>query len=102
MLLTPELLIIAYRRGRADGDVRGDPAARVGFHRLDQLELPDPPRGRAGLRTATSFTQGVLSVTSTALGGTRRATRHLPTGDDPAVTRFRAALHAAVERCRSA
>lgn len=102
VLLTPELLIIAYRQGSDEGYLEVDPAARVSFHRLDQLELAAPPPGRTGARAATSFTRGVLSLESTPLGGARRTTRHLPTGDDPDATRFRDALRAALERSRTA
>jgi hypothetical protein len=100
LLLSPELLVIAYRQGHDDRYDQVDPAARVSFHRLDQLEVAPAatglrPRGTGGVP------QGVLALTSTALGTTRRTTRHVPTGNAPEVATFRAALEAAVQlACR--
>jgi hypothetical protein len=98
MLLTPELLIIAYRQG-GDDHPRVDPAARVSFHRLDQLEVV-PPTAQQRQRTLGADTPGVLSLASTPVAGPRRTTRHIPTGNAPEATRFREGLTAAVERAR--
>lgn len=99
LLLTPELLIVSYREGGDDAAVV-DPAAKVGFHRLDQLELAAPPAALAaeapGARA--SAPKDALTLESTPLGGVRRAARHIPVGTSPEVTRFRAALLTAVQR----
>ncbi|MDD7967689.1 hypothetical protein [Actinomycetospora lemnae] len=101
MLLGPTLLVIAYRQGHDDRYDRVDPAARVSFHRLDQLELVDPPAEKRG-RTLGADAQGVLSLASRPVGGPpRRATRHIPTGNAPEAASFREALAAAVERARA-
>jgi hypothetical protein len=103
MLLTPELLIISYRRGDDDAAHVG-PDARVSFHRLDQVEVATPTVGLAKRAPGAAPTppQSVVSVTSTPLGGARRTTRHVAAGIGPEVTRFRHALQAAIERARPA
>ncbi|MHC1560171.1 hypothetical protein ACR9E3_14535 [Actinomycetospora sp. C-140] len=100
MLLSPRLLIISYRQGHDDTYDRVDAAARVSFHRLDQLEVvtPVPDRPKRTLGTATL---GVLSVESRMVGGPRRTTRNIPTGNAPEATTFREALLAAAERARA-
>lgn len=102
LLLTPELLIVSYRQGDDDAP-HVDPAARVGFHRLDQLEVTVPAVGlqERAPGAAPPPPQGVVSVTSTPLGGARRATRHITAGIGPEVTRFRDELRAAVEQART-
>ncbi|WP_433786992.1 hypothetical protein ACQPX6_09155 [Actinomycetospora sp. CA-101289] len=99
MLLTPELLIVAYRDG---DDAEVDPAAQVGFHRLHQLEfsmLPSELMDRA--RSAgVQVPDDVLPLTSTPVGGHTRGSRTVPMDGGPDAARFREALFAAVERSR--
>lgn len=104
MLLTPELLIISYRRGADDDAPHVGPDARVSFHRLDQLEVATPTVGLAKRAPGAAPTppQSVVSVTSTPLGGARRTTRHVAAGISPEATSFRHALRAAIERARPA
>ncbi len=104
MLLTPELLIISYHRGVDDDAAHVGLDARVSFHRLDQVEVATPTVGLAKRAPGAAPTppQSVVSVTSTPLGGARRATRHVAAGIGPEVTRFRHALQAAIERARPA
>lgn len=104
MLLTPELLIISYRQGADDAAEHVGPEARVSFHRVDQLEVARPTAGlqKRAPGAAPTPPPSVVSVTSTPLGGVRRATRHVAAGIGPEVTRFRDALSAAVERSRPA
>lgn len=99
MLLTPELLIISYREGDDRGDEPG-PTARVSFHRLAELEVAAPPTGMQRRRHGSPAAppKDAMTVTSTPLGGTRRTTRHVPTGSGPDVVRFREAVLAARER----
>ncbi|PVZ14727.1 hypothetical protein [Actinomycetospora cinnamomea] len=101
LLLTPELLIISYRQGSDDAP-HVDPAARVGFHRLDQLEVAVPAAGLQKRAPGAAPAAGVVAVTSTPLGGTRRTTRHVASGIGPEVTRFWDALQTAVARTRPA
>ena len=97
MLLSPQLLIISYRQGHDDRYDRVDPAARVGFHRLEQVEIVTPVADRPR-RTLGTATHGVLSLASRQVGGLRRTTRTIPTGNAPEATTFRHALLAAVAR----
>lgn len=97
MLLTPELLVVVHRDS---DDAETDPGARVRFHRLDQLEVTD--RGSERARTARmAMPTAAIPVTSTPVGGAKRATYQLPIAIDPAVQRFRDALVAAAEAARA-
>jgi hypothetical protein len=94
-LLTPELLIVADR----DGD---EADAQVGLHRLDQLDFAAVAAELLARATGTAVAvpDGLMPMTSTPVGSTRRATRYVPVGTGPDVARFREALTAAVERTR--
>ena len=104
MLLTPELLVVTDRDGDEGdhGDDEAEPAAQVGFHRLDQLDFAAVPAEVLARATGTAVAvpEGLMPVTSTPVGSTRRATRYVPIGTGPDVAAFRAALTAAVERSR--
>ncbi|GAA4928904.1 hypothetical protein EV188_101486 [Actinomycetospora succinea] len=93
MLLTPELLIVAHRQS---DDAETDPGARVRFHPLDQLEVTLPTAGPRLAMPARS-----IPVTSTPLGGARRATYQLPIAIDADVDRFREALLQAAQAARA-
>ena len=103
MLLTPELLVVADRDGGADGaDDEVKPAVQVGFHGLDQLDFAAAPAELLARVTGTAMAvpEGLLPVTSTPVGSTRRSTRYVPIGTGPDVAAFRHALMAAVRRSR--
>jgi len=99
VLLTPDLLIISYREGGDDDGAEVGPTARVSFHPLAGLELVTPPTGlQKRAPGSPAAPKDAMTVTSTPIGGTRRMTRHIPTGSGPDVTRFREAVLAAQER----
>jgi hypothetical protein len=97
LLLTAELLVIADRDG---GDEEAP--AQVGLHPLDQLDFAAVTAEllAAATGTAVDVPEGLMPVTSTPVGSTRRATRYVPVGTGPDVAAFRAALTAAAERSR--
>ena len=95
MLLTPELLIVAHRQG---DDAETDPGARVRFHRLDQVEIAPGTGSEKAATARLAMPARSIPVTSTPLGGARRATYQLPIAIDPDVQRFRDALTTAAAR----
>ncbi|MDD7941668.1 hypothetical protein PHK61_24920 [Actinomycetospora lutea] len=97
MLLTPELLIVAHRQS---DDADTDPGARVRFHRLDQVGLADTGSEKA-VQARLAMPAKSIPVTSTPLGGAKRATYQLPIAIDPDVQRFRDALTAAVAQAQT-
>jgi hypothetical protein len=98
MLLTPELLIVAHRQS---DDAETDPGARVRFHRLDQVEIATDQGSEKAVQARLAMPAKSIPVTSTPLGGVRRATYQLPIAIDPDVDRFRNALVAAAQAARA-
>ncbi|MFC5142484.1 hypothetical protein ACFPK1_29960 [Actinomycetospora rhizophila] len=98
MLLTPDLLIVAHRQS---DDAETDPGARVRFHRLEQLEVATDTGSAKAATARLAMPAKSIPVTSTPLGGMKRATYQLPIAIDPDVQRFRDALVAAVDAARA-